>query len=128
MVPLPSSGSRPGRGKGVRFLRDIARSETGFGSYLSVRKKKARKGDDDSLMLRGPASGGPRDPVIFSSYDGHVVAAVWVYIMYERPTLRLRGRHATLSWTPTDPYAKSDRDFYNKVLTQYLQVHKIKVI
>ncbi|KAI5647941.1 hypothetical protein M9H77_33946 [Catharanthus roseus] len=31
-VPLPSSGSRPGKGKEVKFLRDRARSETGFGS------------------------------------------------------------------------------------------------
>ncbi|KAI5669372.1 hypothetical protein M9H77_19225 [Catharanthus roseus] len=47
----------------------------------------------------GPADGGPPDPVLVTSYNGHVAGSIW-----HRGILKSRSRYVSLTgWTPSDP-------------------------
>ncbi|KAI5654094.1 hypothetical protein M9H77_31281 [Catharanthus roseus] len=64
-------GEDKGEGKGEE--------DVGMGVGSSAGKKKAKKGDDDSGIQRGPTPGGPQDPKIMPSYGGHVVVAIVIW-------------------------------------------------
>lgn len=91
----PASVGRHGRGKGVEFMRDTGRSlmklvresrpttacklsgkraEREVVKTSNVENKKAKKINDDSLLQRGPVTGGSQVPNIMPLYSGHVAA------------------------------------------------------
>ncbi|KAI5657905.1 hypothetical protein M9H77_26698 [Catharanthus roseus] len=61
-----------------------------------------KKSNNDGWEQTGPADGGPQDPVIVPSYNGHVAGCIWHG--QDRGILKSRSRYVSLTgWTPSDP-------------------------
>ncbi|KAI5674032.1 hypothetical protein M9H77_14396 [Catharanthus roseus] len=96
----------PGLQLGAQFFEQLAGSVPVDSSYSGAEYGANPRSrillPTDGWEQTGPADGGPQDPVIVPSYNGHVAACICHG--QDRGILKSRSRYMSLTgWTPSDP-------------------------